>query len=204
LRHTVVSHLDIDKSAAKDIIVVGSGNSQSLISKWKDVLPMVLVDGDRRVREYRATWRATYRWAQNDVTTKPTPPGSLQISGNASLATIMGFESPMQSGRSVVFLYADKSSDLRKITDVLTDNDRIAAVQGDFVVVDDKSINHVKASETYYVGTLPWTSKIRWFFADQPFVLAGIVTLACILLGALLYRPLKKLAAKVRKNNGQR
>jgi hypothetical protein len=163
---------------------------------------MVTVDGDRRVREYRATWRANYRWAQDDITTKPNQPGALQISGNASLATIMGFESPLQSGRSVVFLYADKSEDLRKITDVLSDNDRLAGIQGDFVVVDDKNITHVKASETYFIGSLPWLSKFRWFFSDQPFVLAGIVTLAAILLGALLYRPLKKIVAKRQKKNG--
>lgn len=202
LRHTVVSHLDIEKSSSKDIIAVGSGNSQSLISKWKDSLPMVTVDGDRRVREHRATWRTTYRWAQDDITSKPNPPGNLQISGNSSLSTIMGFESPMQSGRSVVFLYADKSADLRKVSDLLSDSDRITGIQGDFVVVDDKSIAHVKASETYFVGSLPWLSKVRWFFSDQPFVLAGVVTLASLLLGALLYRPLKKITAKRRKKNG--
>lgn len=202
LRHTVVSHSEIEKFSSRDLIVVGSGNSQSLLSKWKEALPMVIVDGDRRVREYRATWRTGYRWAQDDITTKPSPAGSLQISGNASLATIMGFESPLQSGRSVVFLYADKSSDLRKISDALSDLDRIPGIQGDFVVVDDKSINHVKASETYFIGSLPWVSKVRWFFADQPFVLAGVVTLAAVLLGALLYRPLKKIVAKRRKKNG--
>lgn len=204
LRHSIVSHLEIEKAASKDLIVIGSGNSQSLMSKWQDALPMVLVDGDRRVREYRATWRANYRWAQEDTTAKNTPPGSLQISGSSSLATIMGFESPLKSGRSVVFFYADKSEDLRKISDALSDAERMPSIQGDFVVVDDKSINHVKASETYFSGSLPWSSKIRWFFADQPFVLAGIVTLACFLLGALLYRPLKKLVAQRRKNHVQR
>ena len=201
LRHSVVSHLDIEKSATKDVIVVSTGNSQSLISKWKDALPMVLVDGDRRVREHRATWRATYRWAQEDVTTKAVPPGALHISGNSSLSAIMGFESPMQSGRSIVFLYADKAMDLRKISDALSDSERLAAIQGDFVVVDDKSISHAKASDTYYIGSLPWLSKVRWFFADQPFLLAGLVTLVAILLGALLYRPLKHLVAKRAKQH---
>ncbi len=162
---------------------------------------MVLVDGDRRVREHRATWRATYRWAQEDVTTKAVPPGALHISGNSSLSAIMGFESPMQSGRSIVFLYADKAMDLRKISDALSDSERLAAIQGDFVVVDDKSISHAKASDTYYIGSLPWLSKVRWFFADQPFLLAGLVTLVAILLGALLYRPLKHLVAKRAKQH---
>lgn len=199
LRHSVISHSEIEKAASKDIIIVSSGNSQSLLSKWQDKIPMITVDGDRRVREYRTSWHNGYRWAQEDTVNKAGNPGYLQISGNSSLAAIMGFESPLQSGKSVVFLYADKASDLRKISDALSDMDRLASIQGDFVVVDDKSINHAKASETYYLGSLPWFNKVRWFFSDQPFVMAGLITLAAVLLAALLYRPMKKLVATRRR-----
>lgn len=204
LRHTIVSHLDIDKAAGKDIIVIGSGASQSLVSKWKEALPMVTIDGERRLRERRAAWRPTYRWAQEDLIAKPTPSGALHIAGNGNLATIMGFESPITSGRSVVFLYADRAADLRKLNDVLTDPERVGSIQGDFVVVDDKLINHAQASDTYYVGNLPWLSKIRWFLSDQPFVLAGVITVAALLLAAVLYRPLKNLVSARRKRHGQK
>lgn len=199
LRHTVVSHLNVDKYSGKDIIAIGSGSSQSLISKWKDHLPMVTSDSGRSLREVHSSWRPNYRWAQGDLTTKPTPPGSFHISAKASLAVMMGFESPMESGKSVVFLFADKTDDLAKIVDLITDLDRIPNVQGDFVVVDDKTINHARASDTYYIGTLPWLDKVRWFFADQPFLLAAIVAFACILLAMILYRPLKKIVALRRK-----
>lgn len=199
LRHTVISHLNVDKHSGKDIIVVGSGNSQSLISKWKDHLPMVTTENGRSLREVHSSWRPHYRWAQEDLTVKPTPPGSFHISSKGNLSIMMGFESPMASGKSVVFLYADKTGDLGRIVDLVTDLDRIPNIQGDFVVVDDKTINHARASDTYYIGSLPWIDKIRWFFADQPFLLAAIVALACILLAMILYRPLKRIVALRKK-----
>lgn len=204
LRHSLVSHLDIDKASGKDIIAIGTGNSQSLIAKWKDALPMVVIDGDRRVREYRAPWGPTYRWAQDDTIQKPNAAGALHLAGTTSLATIMGFESPLQSGRSVVFLYADKANDLRKLADAMIDAERLPSIQGDFVVIDDKAISHAKASQTYYLGSLPWLSKMRWFLGDQPFVLAGLATFACLLLAAVLYRPLKKIVAQRGNKHAQR
>jgi peptidoglycan/LPS O-acetylase OafA/YrhL len=73
-------------------------------------------------------------------------------------------------------------------------------IQGDFVVVDDKNVSHVKVGETYYLGSLPWLSKFRWFFSDQPLVLALIILLVTLLLATILYRPMRKLVEK-RTNN---
>lgn len=196
LRHAVVSAADVEKVSARDLIVIGSAKSQSLMTKWADRLPMVQINGDRRVREADATWRATYRWAQQDVQATPLPKGSLNLTGTGNLATVMAFESPLQAARSVVFLYADKAADLRKISDALIDPERVSSIQGDFAVVDDKSVNHVKVSETYYVGSLPSLSKLRWFFSDQPLLLGLIGILVCILLAVIVYRPLRGIVAR--------
>jgi hypothetical protein len=69
----------------------------------------------------------------------PSPQGSLNLTGNGNLTALMAFESPVQAQRSVVLMYADKAGDLRKISDVLTDPERIPSVQGDFAVVDEKN-----------------------------------------------------------------
>jgi hypothetical protein len=46
------------------------------------------------------------------------------------------------------------------------------------------------------MGSLPWLSKLRWFFADQPLLLGLIGILIAILIAAILYRPLRRIAAK--------
>ncbi len=198
LRHAVISPTDVEKMSARDLIVIGSATSQSLMTKWADRLPMVQINGSRQVREPYAHWMPTYRWEQEDVQPTPQPKGSLSLTGSGNLTTLMAFESPLQATRSVVFVYADKAADLRKISDVLTDPDRIASIQGDFVVVDDKNVDHAKVSETYYLGSLPKLNKLRWFFTDQPLVLGLLGLLACILIAAIAYRPLRRLIAKRR------
>jgi hypothetical protein len=192
LRHTLTTVPQIDKVSGKDLIVIQSALNQALMTKWKDSMPLVVADGDRHVREPRRAFRTNYQWAGEDLTQRPSDSGSMNLSSNEGLATIMGFESPLKSGRSVVFFYADKTAHLRKIVDALADFDRMPQIQGDFVVVDDKLIQYTRAADTYYVGDLPWLSKLRWFLADQPLVLALIAVLVALLLGVLAYRPARR------------
>lgn len=196
LRHEVIAASDVEKMADRDLLVIGSANNQKLMGLWADRMPMVQAGGERRLREPNVSWRPSYRWEQKDIDPSASNTPSLSLSGVGNLTTLMAFESPLKSSRSVVFVYADKSVDLRKISDLVTDPERVSTIQGDFVVVDDKSINHVKVGDTYYLGSLPWLSKLNWFFSDQPLVLALIVFLVAILLATIAYRPLRTLVAK--------
>ena len=196
LRHTIVAGADVDKMSARDLIVIGSATNQILMSKWANYLPMVKINGERHVREPNTRWLPTYRWEQQDAQPTPQPKGNLNLTGSGNLTALMAFESPLQAQRSVVVMYADKAADLRKISDALTDPERIASIQGDFAVVDDKTVEHVKASPTYYMGALPSLSKLRWFFSDQPLLLGLLAILVCILLAAAMYRPLRRVLSK--------
>ncbi len=192
LRHAVVSALDVEKVAGRDLLVVGSAKNQRLMSKWYDHLPMIKVNGERRVREPDAIWRPTYRWEQQDLQATPLPKSTFSISDTGDLSALMAIESPLQAGRSAVVFYADNPIGLRKISDLLIDAERTPLIQGDFAVIDDKSVNHAKVSATYYLGSLPWLSKVPWFFSDQPLLLGLLALLVCILLAVIAYRPLKR------------
>ena len=195
LRHAVVASSEVEKMASRDLIVIGSASNQNLMSKWANHLPMVQVNGDRQVREPDDKWFPAYRWEQKDVVSAALPRGSLILSGSGNLAAAMAFESPLQAARSVVVLFADKAADLRKISDALTDPERVSSIQGDFAVIDDKLIDHAKVSPTYYLGSLPNLSKLRWFFSDQPWLLSLLGLLLCILAAALVYRPLRRIVS---------
>jgi len=115
--------------------------------------------------------------------------------GSGDLAALMAFESPLQAQRSVVFLYADKSADLPQISNALTNPD-LFQIQGDVAVVDEKSVDYAKVSPTYYLGTLPTMSKLRWFFSDQPLLAALLAILVCAILAVAMYRPLRRLLSR--------
>ncbi len=199
IRHSLIGAGELGRAQDHDLIVIGSGQNQPLFTTWKDSLPMLVQNGVRRVREPDVSARPLYRWEQTDVDSSKKPQGGISLSGDANLVTIMAFESPLKATRSVVFLYADKATDLGRITDLITDAERLASVQGDFLVVSEKTAKHAKVSNTYYLGNLPWTSKVRWFLADNPILVAFIALILALLSAAVMYRPLKFLSGKVFK-----
>ncbi|MDD2811730.1 cellulose biosynthesis cyclic di-GMP-binding regulatory protein BcsB, partial [Rhodoferax sp.] len=192
LRHALGTAADVDKMADRDVMVIGSANSQALLSKWADKLPLVQINGERRVREPDVTWKPTYRWEQQDNQFTPTPKGDLNLNSGGDLTTLMAFESPMKPARSVVLVHADRPGDLQRVTDVLTNMERISQIKGDLVVFNEKDLNHTKVSATYYVGALPFMSKLRWLFADHPMWAGLVVVLASLLLAVALSQTLRK------------
>ena len=199
IRYAVVASPEVDKVAERDLIVIGSANSQSLMTKWAASLPMALVDGERRVRKLNRQWLPSYRWEQQDVQSVPKPNGDFAQIATGTMNAIMAFESPLKAGRSVVVLYADKAPGLLKLSELLTDPERVSLIQGDFVVVDNKSVYHTKVSETYHIGSLSPASKVRWFLSDQPLIMALFGLVVCLILAALVYRPLRRLIARQRQ-----
>ena len=199
IRYTVVTPPDVGKVAEKDLIVIGSAGSQSLMTKWADSLPMAIVDGERKIRKFNSHWLPNYRWEQQDVQPVPKPNGDFTQIANGNMNAIMAFESPLKAGKSVVVLYADKAAGLLKLSELLADPERVSLIQGDFVVVDNKNVYHTKVSDTYYIGSLSPVNKVRWFFSDQPLLMAILGLLVSLVLAAALYRPLRHLIAKQRQ-----
>jgi Bacterial cellulose synthase subunit len=197
IRHTVITAAEIAKVADKDIIIIGSAQNQRLFADWANSLPMYVDSGVRRVREPNVSWRPTYRWEQKDVDESTKPKGSVSLSSANGLVTMMGFESPLKPSRSVVFLYADQPAEFKKMTDLITDVERIATIQGDFIVVNDKSVQNTRASDTYYLGHIPWYNKFRWFLADNPILVAFVALFLALLGSAVIYRPMKFISAKL-------
>lgn len=196
LRHTVVSSADIDSVSNDDLIVIASSQHQELLSKWADYLPIVERDGERHVREPNFFKRLYYRWAGQDMQDLSHPEAKLSFKGGSSLATIMAFESPLHSKRSAVVLYADDAADLGKITDVFYKRNQIADMQGDFIILDHTRVVSARVSDTYYVGDLDWFTKLRWLVTAHPFIAVILGLLISILLAVLMYRALRKIAAK--------
>jgi cellulose synthase operon protein B len=207
VRHEVISAGDLgkvgdkanEKGADKDILVIGSAQNQSLFADWANNMPMLVENGVRRLREPNVSWRPTYRWEQEDVDATPKPKGSVSLSGPGTLVTMMAFESPLKATRSVVFMYADKPAEFKRLTDALTDPEKIPLIKGDFVVFNDKELQHAKVSDTYYLGNLPWHSKLRWFLSDHPILVAFVALVLALLSAAAIYRPLRFLVAKIKK-----
>lgn len=196
LRHSLVSPVDIDKVSDDDLIVIASAQHQELLAQWADYLPVVERDGERHVRESNIFKRLYYRWAGQDTQNLIRPDAKLSFKGGSSLTTIMAFESPLHAKRSAVVMYADDAADLGKIGDLFYSRNLIADMQGDFIILGSKSVVSARLSDTYYVGDLDWYTKMRWLITAHPYIAVILGLLISILLAVLMYRLLRKVAAK--------
>lgn len=196
LGHELVSSEQVEKVSNRDFIVIGSANNQGLMTKWAERLPIVQVNGERRIRAPEKTWMPSYRWDLQGQDGAAPANGSLTLINGGNLTTVMGFESPLQDTRSVVFLYAERQQDLRKIADALVDPELATQIQGDVAIIDDKNVNHARVGRTYALGSLPILSKIRWFLADHPLLSGFVALLACVILASISYRALRSTVLK--------
>jgi cellulose synthase operon protein B len=199
INHTLISPAELSKAVDKDLIVIGTAQNQKAFSDLATKMPMFTDGGVRKLREPIVSWRPTYRWEQKDIDDEVKVKGNVNISNSGNLVAMMGFESPFTPSRSVVFLYADKAAEFKKLTDTFLDPERAKTIQGDFVVVGDKGVQFTKTSETYYLGHLPWYNKFRWFLADNPILVAFVALFLALLVSAVIYRPLKFVTNKMLK-----
>ncbi len=191
LKHQVVLAKDIEKHADRDLIVIGTAQNQPLMTSWDKRLPMVIENGTRRLREPHVSWRPQFRWEQIDIDPLEPKQGEINLSGLTGLVNVMAFESPLRDRRSVVFFYADKEADHMRHASAIINPERIPNYRGDFVVVQEAGLVHSRISPTYHVGEIPLLTKLRWFLADNPLLVAATAALLAIMVAIILYRPLR-------------
>lgn len=196
--HQLSSTSDVARHADKDLLVIASSKSQKLFSDWAAKMPLIMEGDGRRIREPQVSWRAQYRWEENEVDPLQADRGNINLTGIGKVAALLGFESPLAMGRSVVMFYAENSEEILRLTDAMFDPEKARLIQGDLVVVNDRRVQHTRAADPYFIGELPITSKIRWFFADHPLVVAILALLAALGFAALLYRPLRMIVSRKR------
>jgi cellulose synthase operon protein B len=198
-KHELVFYSEVSTSGEKDLIVIGAGPNQSLLSAWASAIPLVTENGVRTVKEPTVSWRPAFRWEQQDIDPNLKLSNQVTLTSFGDLVTVMGFESPLKATRSVVYIYADKASDLEQFTDLLGDPSKTSLIAGDFVVVGNKSATPAKVSKTYFLGSIPFSSQVRWILTDHPILVAIASLIFLLMLAIVLYKPLMGLAKSMRK-----
>lgn len=192
---------DADALSDRDILVLGSGSSQPMLDMWAEQMPMTFTGGVTRLRVIGPVERLRARWEGRDVDAAIGHAGNVILQAGQSLAAMMSFQSPMDSDRTVVVLTAGDGERLAKMAGMLADTGKTQFVRGDLVLLNDDEINHYVMGSQYTVGHLPFFTALRWWFAQQPVVLAFVALLAALLVAVVMYRTLRRMAV-VRKSGG--
>ncbi|WP_160121432.1 UDP-forming cellulose synthase catalytic subunit [Rhodovarius lipocyclicus] len=192
---SVVRPQGLEASADRDLIVVGTlGRQPALQTLLRD--GPVTAEGNRLsvnlsdpLGDFRAIFGGSQAREQRErVSAQLSTPGE-------ALGLLVGFESPLRSGRSVVALTGASAAGLENMLGALRDPEQQPRIQGDVALLTGGRVEGYRLGSTYGVGVLPPWMWPQYYLAERPLLILGIALLAMILVSAPIYWVLRRRAA---------
>jgi hypothetical protein len=169
----------------KDLLVLAAGDQQPLLQRWADRLPASL-GGDARFELSDLVHRVRNWVAPGERSHLREARGVVELRSGSAPIYLAGFESPLDSGRSVVVLAAQGAEQLPKIAAALRGGEAYDnSIQGSLAVINGTQINSLVADEHYYVGKLGWFRYLQWQLSRN-LAWMLLATAAAVLLISLL------------------
>ena len=129
------------------------------------------------------------------------PSRAERVSASAMLAhahegmgTLMGLESPLQPGKSLLVVTGATPAAVEAMVAVLRDPAQLPRIQGDLALLNGDQIASFRTGPTYDSGALPfWLWPQRWF-GNSPFRLMLLLLASGLLLGLAVHAALRRRA----------
>jgi hypothetical protein len=159
-------------------------------------LPALLQAGQRATRGLSRLSDAASEWFSGAEPRSAPADGWAEIQAQGPLAALLGFESPLQAGRSVVVLNATDAAQLPAAANLLLDAGKLRLVRGDLVLVRGEAVESFRVGEVYHVGELRWWRWLWFQLHTHPVLLAALGLLIGIGVALIVYRALAQMAAR--------
>ena len=181
---TVVDAIDPDAMAGKDILVIGPSGLAATDALFANA-PVHWRGGRLQVDEASPLERIF-------ADASPFNPGVRDeaahfLTETSNFSGIVAFQSPFESGRSVIALLANDPEDLPALVEGMAEPRINAQIQGDLAVTTGDGITSFAVGPGYRVGHLPLLVEAGYWLSGRPELMALGGLLAALLLGAPLY-----------------
>jgi cellulose synthase (UDP-forming) len=113
-----------------------------------------------------------------------------------ALGALIGFESPLSRGRSVVALTGSSAVGMGAVVAALRDPEQVPRVQGDLALLAGGRMEAFRVGSTYTVGTLPPWLWPQYYLGNNPWALIGGLLVAIVLIAAPTYWYLRRRAQR--------
>ncbi|SPE27548.1 Cyclic di-GMP-binding protein [Burkholderiales bacterium] len=180
----------------RDLLVIASGVAAPLLEAWKDTLPARIDAGQRASSTLGKIADAGAEWFSGALPRMVPHDGWAEISAKGPLAAILGFESPLQSGRSVIVLNATDEATLPRTAAALIDPSRVRDLRGDLALLRDDAVQSFRVGDTYYVGHLSWWRWIWFQLHSHPLLLVLLGLLLGVFLALVVFGAMRRMAAR--------
>jgi hypothetical protein len=190
LRLTLGRAANVSQWAQKDLLVLGSLQSQPLFTQWADRMPLKRIPEAKQFQ--LGSWiddtldliTGTRQREDLPATTRMT------VAEDGSDAVLAGFESPLQKERSVVAVVATAASQ-PALLNALMSPSLVRDIQGSTAFVRGNQVSSLLAGGTYYVGRLPPVMRLQWTLSRSPLLLAAAVVALAFIGAAAAYLSLQ-------------
>jgi cellulose synthase (UDP-forming) len=195
LRSTVVSPNQVNSVSDKDLVVLGSITHQPLIAQWAENTRL-RVDGGRLRVGVSSPIDRVYTVLDPNAQEERQRIDQLLVSQGDSLAAMIGMESPLRSGRSVVMITGASPDKEMTVVNTFRNRDLAPLVQGDLMVATGGKVTSFRLGGEYTVGSLPIITKVRWWLGNSPLVLILFTLIGVLIIALVAYALLSRLAAR--------
>lgn len=194
LRYRLVDEGGLDSVKNKDLLVVGNARNLGLLKAWRDKLPTTLEGSERKVAEGKGN--ALSQEPALGLSGGGRVSGQADFSAKGRLGAILGLESPLARGRSVVIVTGSEPDAMGAATGALSDDGKVAQMAGSAVLIRGDNIDSQQLGPVYYVGSLPLWTWVWLFLSAHPLLLAALSALAVLIFSFAILRLFKALAAR--------
>lgn len=196
-RFTLLPYSQADQAGNRDLLLVSDGSANSLLDRWHKALPALVEAGAQSLRPAERALDTIADLMRLDTNTwRPQHGGEATLRGSGPLAAVAGFESPLQSGRSVVALMANQPQALELVRDGLSAVDTLQRMRGDLTLLRGTSAESFRVQDVYYVGRLPWWTALWYRLHAHPVLLAVLGIMTGLLFTFMVYGSLRLLARR--------
>ena len=111
-------------------------------------------------------------------------------------AALVGGQSPLKSGRSLVAILASAPQALDGTVAAFRDTAQAPLIQGDLALLSSGHVTSFRVTTPYTVGSIPFWIWPTWYLGGQPYGALAIVLGGCVLLGFALLGAMRRHAKR--------
>jgi len=196
-RFRLLPAAQVEQAKDSDILIVSQGDRDGVLAGWRRNLPALVEAGKRSIHPLERTLGSFFELFRLDSEIQlASQGGHATLEGSGPLAAVVGFQSPLQDGRSVVGLMASDASALGLINRGLNDSGKVQQLRGDLGLFRGDAMESFRINPVYYVGDLPWWKRIWFHLHSHPVWLALLGIAAGLIVTFLVYGALRSLARR--------
>jgi cellulose synthase (UDP-forming) len=196
LRSTVIGPDAAPSIGNRDAIVIGTLAKQPLLERWAAHSHLSVANGQLRVPlSSPSPDRALTARDWSEGSAERESANQVLVSVDEDFGALIGLQSPLAVGRSVVMIVGGKPENLVQMVNIFRSRDLNADIQGDLAILTKDRISSFRIGDAYASGSLPIGIRIRYALADLPLTSIVFALVGVALLSIALYSIVHRIAA---------